>query len=59
MAEDYGHFADGSSAAFGCGVMFRVRSDSAIKATQGKMPAGFLAADAPPPFLATFAVRIS
>jgi hypothetical protein len=42
MAEDYGYFADGSSAAFGCGVMFRVRSDSALKATQGKMPAGFL-----------------
>jgi hypothetical protein len=36
MAEDYGHFADGSSAAFGCGVIFRARSDSAIKATQGK-----------------------
>jgi hypothetical protein len=42
MAEAYGHFADGSSAAFGCGLIFRVQSDSAIKATHGKMPAGFL-----------------
>jgi hypothetical protein len=47
MAQDYGHFADGSSAAFGRDLVFAGRLDTATKATQEKWRRIF-AAGAPP-----------
>jgi hypothetical protein len=46
MAQDYGHFADRSSAAFGRDLVFAGRSDTATKATQEKR--WIFAAGAPP-----------
>jgi hypothetical protein len=42
MAQDYGHFADGSSAAFGRDVVIRGRPDTATKVTQEKCLRVFL-----------------